>query len=201
MKVLVGCEFSGIVREEFKKLGWDSWSCDLLKTEIPSKKHLMKDIKQVDLSVFDLLIVHPPCTYLSNSGARWHAIKKKEQEDAVDFVRYFLCAQVKHIAIENPVGVLSTIIGPPTQIVQPWWFGVDQNKRTCLWLHNLPKLYKTDVVPGIFRDHAVHYRGPLGNRSQDRSKTYKGFATAMAVQWTNYLTGTKHEIKKVWEKL
>lgn len=197
MKLIVSCEFSGIVREEFKLLGWDAWSCDLLDTEQPGQ-HIKDDIRKQDLSKYDLMIAHPPCTHLCVSGARWFKGKENLQKDSLDFVKFHLDAPIKYSAVENPIGIISTYIRKPDQIVQPWWFGEDDNKATCLWLKNLPKLKQTDMVPKIFRDSTVHRCSKSNTRWMERSRTFKGFAHAMAVQWTNYLTGSNYTIKKVW---
>lgn len=197
MKLIVSCEFSGIVREEFKKLGWDTWLCDLLATEQPGQ-HIKGDICKQDLSIYDLMIAHPPCTHLCVSGARWFKGKEKLQREALEFVRFHLETDIKYIAVENPIGIISTHIKKPDQIVQPWWFGEDDNKATCLWLKNLPKLKQTDIVPKYFRNNTVHRTTRSDTRWMERSRTFKGLAHAMAVQWTNYLTGSNYTIKKIW---
>lgn len=197
MKMIVSCEFSGIVRNAFANLGWDAYSCDLLNTEQPGQ-HFKQDIKTLDLTNFDLMIAHPPCTHLCSSGARWFKYRKDLQVQALEFVRFHLNAPIRYIAIENPVGVISSHICKPTQIVQPWQFGEDENKAICLWLKNLPKLTPTDIVPKIFRDNSVHTATRSDHRWKERSRTFKGFAQAMAVQWTNFLTGSNYKINKIW---
>lgn len=140
MRVLVGCEFSGIVRDAFKAKGHDAWSCDLLPSERPGK-HIQYDILSViDIlhEKFDLAIFHPPCTYLAVSGARWFANRQTEQHQALDFVKRLLDAPIARIALENPVSVISTKIRKPDQIIQPYMFGHGETKATCLWLKNLP---------------------------------------------------------------
>src|SRR5688572_15687851 len=136
MKVLVGCEYSGIVREEFAKLGNDAWSCDHLTSEIPGQ-HMEGDVLEVLDQGWDLAIFHPPCTYLAVSGARWFKYRQKEQQEALEFVRQLLEAPIPKIALENPISIISTKIRKPDQIIQPWMFGHGETKATCLWLKNL----------------------------------------------------------------
>jgi hypothetical protein len=130
---------------------------------------------------WDLMIAHPPCTHLASSGARWFKEKQKEQREAIAFVRKLLFAPIEKICIENPIGVLSTHIGKPQQIIQPWWFGHGETKATCLWLTNLPGLDATNIVEG--RMPRVHYASPGPNRWKERSRTLQGIADAMAEQW------------------
>lgn len=179
-RVLVACEFSGIVREAFRALGWNAWSCDLLPTEQPGR-HLIGDVRRYLHDGWDLLIAHPPCTYLSASGARWWAQRKIRQRAAVHFVLQLLHAPIPHIALENPIGVLSTVLRKPDQIVQPYQFGHGEVKATCFWLLNLPHLVPTHTVSG--RDPTCHYQTPSPNRWKIRSRTYLGIARAMAQQW------------------
>lgn len=180
MKVLVACEFSGIVRDAFIAHGHDATSIDLLETERPGP-HIVGDVRDIDLSVYDLMIAHPPCTHLAVSGARWFKDKVEEQAEALDFVRYLLDAPVGRIALENPISVISSRIRKPDQIVQPWMFGHGETKATCLWLKNLPLLTPTDVVEG--REGRVHREPPSPDRWKNRSRTYEGLAAAMAAQW------------------
>jgi site-specific DNA-cytosine methylase len=181
MKVLVACEYSGIVREAFKKKGHDSWSCDLLPTEI-SGQHFQGDIFEF-LKSFnpDLMIAHPPCTHLAVSGARWFKEKIEEQKEALAFVEALLNFPVKKIALENPISIISSRIRKPSQIIQPWMFGHGETKATCLWLKNLPCLVPTQIVEG--REHRVHNLPPSADRGKIRSKTFQGIADAMAEQW------------------
>lgn len=145
MKVLVACEFSGIVREAFRHKGHDAWSCDLLPTEVKGQ-HIQDDIlKHLDEG-WDLMIAHPPCTHLAISGARWFVKKQEKQRKALEFVLILLNAPVEKIALENPIGVISTYIRKPDQIIHPWQFGHEARKTTCLWLKNLPFLSPTKVV-------------------------------------------------------
>lgn len=145
MKVLVACEFSGIVREAFRAVGCDAWSCDLLPSEIPGN-HIQGDVLSIIHDGWDLMIAHPPCTHLAVSGARWFGAKKAEQADALEFVRLLMAAPIEHIAVENPISIISSRIRKPDQIIQPWQFGHGETKTTCLWLKNLPLLKPTDVV-------------------------------------------------------
>lgn len=180
MRVLVACEFSGTVREAFKRRGHDAWSCDLLPSEIPGQ-HIQGDIRSLDLSAYDLLIAHPPCTHLAVSGARWFKDKQQEQAKALDFVRYLLAAPVPRIALENPVSVISSKVRKPDQIIQPWQFGHGETKTTCLWLKGLPSLAPTQIVEG--RHPRIHWMAPSEGRWKERSRTYPGIAEAMAAQW------------------
>lgn len=180
MKVLVACEFSGIVRNAFQKLGNRASSCDLINSELPGY-HFKEDVRGILHLGWDLMIAHPPCTYLASSGARWFKGREKEQQDAINFVLELMSAPINMICIENPIGVLSTKIRKPDQIIQPWMFGHGETKATCLWLKNLPKLIPTHVVEGRFP--RIHKMGPSQNRSMNRSRTYTGIAEAMAEQW------------------
>ena len=182
LKVLVACEYSGTVRESFTRHGHDAMSCDLLPTEIPGN-HYQGDVFDLDLSVFDLMICHPPCTHLAVSGARWFPQKRADgsQQAALEFVRRLLDAPVPMIALENPVSIISSQIRKPDQIIQPWMFGHGETKATCLWLKNLPTLMPTDVVDG--REARVHRMPPGPDRWKERSRTFVGIAEAMAMQW------------------
>ena len=181
MRVLVACEFSGVVRNAFIARGHDAWSCDLLPTEGSPKKHFTCDVKLVLHMPWDLMIAHPPCTHLAVSGGRWFKNKKKEQEAALNFVWRLMSAPIPRIALENPVSIISSRIRKPDQIIQPWQFGHGETKATCLWLKNLPKLVPTDIVPG--REAKVHRAPPSPDRWKIRSRTYPGIAKAMAAQW------------------
>jgi len=180
MRVIVACEFSGIVRDAFIKAGHDATSCDLLPTESKGP-HLQCDILDVDLAQYDLMIAHPPCTHLAASGARWFKGKQKQQQEALDFIEFLLNAPINKIALENPVGIISTQIKKPTQIIQPWQFGHGETKATCLWLKSLPKLKPTNIVSG--RASRIHRMSKSKNRWKLRSLTYQGIANAMASQW------------------
>lgn len=194
MKVLVACEYSGIVRDAFSAKGHDAWSCDILPTESKGN-HLQGDVLEHLDKGWDMMIAHPPCTHLAVSGARWFTEGKKSwslQEDALDFVRKLLDAPIDKIALENPVSVISTKIKKPNQIIQPFEYGHDVTKRTCLWLKNLPNLKPTKIVkPDIVlvngkkmsRMHYESFKLPSKERSKVRSKFYTGIAEAMADQW------------------
>lgn len=183
LKVLVACEFSGVVRRAFRALGHDAWSCDLLPAEDHSEHHLCGDVRQVLTQGWDLMIAHPPCTHLAVSGARWFKDKQAEQVEALDFVRLLLDAPIPRIAIENPISIISSRIRKPDQIIQPWQFGHGETKATCLWLKNLPLLQPTNIVDG--RAARVHRMPPGPDRWRERSRTFEGIAQAMAQQWGN----------------
>jgi len=182
MRVLVGCEYSGIVRDAFIAAGHDAMSCDLEPSETPGP-HYQGDVRDVLDGGWTLGIFHPPCTHLASSGARWFSARRPAQLEAIDFVRTLLASPIPHIALENPIGVLSTAIGPPSQIVQPFEYGHGETKATCLWLRGLPKLQPTNMVAG--REQRIHRMSPGPNRSRERSRTYPGIARAMAEQWSN----------------
>ena len=181
MKVLIACEFSGIVREAFKAKGHYAYSCDLLPTEIPSVNHIQDNVLNVINNNWDLMIAHPPCTHLAVSGARWFKDKVQEQKDALNFVKALMNAPIEKIAIENPISIISSKIKKPSQIIQPWQFGHGETKATCLWLKNLPLLLPTEIVEG--REARIHKMPPSANRGKERSRTYIGIAKAMAEQW------------------
>ena len=183
MKVLVACEYSGIVRDAFAAKGHDAWSCDILPTESPGN-HFQGDVLEHLDKGWDMMIAHPPCTHLAVSGARWFTEGKKPwslQEEALDFVRKLLNAPIDKIALENPISVISTKIKKPTQIIQPYQFGHGERKSICLWLNNLPKLKSTNLVEG--REQRIWKMPPSKNRSKLRSLFYTGIAQAMADQW------------------
>ena len=212
MRVLVGCEFSGIVRDAFIAAGHDAMSCDLLPSERPGPHHV-GDVRELLADGWDLAIFHPPCTHLAVSGARWFAEKRAEQAEALAFVRLLLDAPIPRIALENPVSVISSRIRKPDQIIQPWMFGTPETKTTCLWLNGLPALEPTDIVVPEWvhlskkgkRDNPTHFltgrttrvlkgaqlaqwerihREPPGpDRWKNRSRTLPGIAAAMAAQW------------------
>ncbi len=185
MKVLIACEFSGIVREAFKAKGHDAWSCDLLSTEIPGQ-HIQNDVLATLNDGWDLMIAHPPCTHLAVSGARWFKEKQKEQWDAIKFFMAFAefadrNLKVTKVCIENPVSIMSTIYRKPDQIIQPWQFGHGETKATCLWLSGLTLLKPTEIVSG--REARIHKMAPSKDRWKERSRTFQGIANAMAEQW------------------
>lgn len=187
MKILVACEFSGIVREAFRRQGHDAWSCDLLETEMTGP-HLIGDVRKIVDSDWDLMIAHPPCTHLAVSGARWFRDKQVEQEEALEFVRFLLDAPIPRIALENPVSIISSRVRKPDQIIQPWMFGHPETKATCLWLKGLPLLAPTLLVEK--REPRVHRMTPGPERWKNRSRTYTGIADAMALQWGGVSDGS-----------
>lgn len=181
MKILIACEFSGIVRDAFRSKGHDAWSCDILDTESKPFFHIKTDVKNIIYDGWDLMIAHPPCTHLAVSGSRWFINKQKEQKEALEFVSFLMNAPIEKICIENPISIISTKIRKPDQIIQPWQFGHGETKATCLWLKNLPKLIPTNIVEG--REPRIHKMTPSINRGKERSRTYQGIANAMAEQW------------------
>ena len=180
MRVLVACEFSGVVRDAFASLGHDAYSCDLLPSE-RFGQHIQGDALNYLEDGWDLMIAHPPCTHLAVSGARHFARKQAEQLEALKFVRFLMDAPSPRICVENPISVISSRIRKPDQIIQPWQFGHGETKATCLWLKNLPPLAPTNIVEG--REARVHKMPPGPNRWRERSRTFEGIAAAMAAQW------------------
>ena len=181
-KLLIACEFSGKVREAMRKKGVDAWSCDLLPSDVPGN-HIQEKLENVIGGDWDGIIAHPPCTRLAVSGARWFYLYKKEQEDALDFVRMIFDAKISKKCIENPVSIISSRIKKPSQIIHPWQYGHGETKATCLWLENLPLLVPEKIVPG--REPRIHRLPPSPNRWKLRSETYQGIADAMANQWSS----------------
>ena len=191
MKVLVACEYSGVVREAFAKKGHDAWSCDLLPTDQPSDKHIQGDVLEVINRGWDLIIAHPPCTHLSLSGAKYWAEKRADgrQQAAIKFVEDIWDADCPRICIENPVGALTkhSKLGKASVYIQPYEFGHAEQKRTGLWLKGLPKLKGTKFIdvkglPNKER-HRLHWLPPSEDRWKIRSTTFQGIADAMADQW------------------
>jgi site-specific DNA-cytosine methylase len=180
MKVLVACEFSGVVREAFAKKGHDAWSCDLLPTDIPGQ-HIEADVTEALSDSWDLIIAHPPCTHLAVSGARWFKDKQEEQKEAIKFFMTLVEAKADKICVENPISIMSTRYRKPDQIIQPWMFGHGETKSTCLWLKGVPLLIPTSIVEG--REARIHKLPPSKDRWKLRSITYQGIADAMANQW------------------
>jgi len=183
MKVLVACEFSGRVRDAFRDRGHNAWSCDYEPAEDSSPYHIQYNVLSYLNDGWDMMIAFPPCTHLAVSGARWFKYKQREQKEALQFIRYLMRANIEKIAIENPVGVISTKIRKPDQIIQPWQFGHPETKATCLWLKGLPLLKPTNIVEG--RYGRVWREPPSKDRWKNRSRTYLGIAEAMAEQWGN----------------
>lgn len=192
MDVLIGCEFSGIVRDAFIKRGHNAVSCDILPTDTPGP-HYQGDVRDLLDKGWDLAIFHPPCTYLCSSGLHWNKRRPERAlltHDAVLFFFQLVDAQIPRIAIENPIGCMSTHYRKPDQIVQPFWFGHPESKSTCLWLKNLPKLTPTNMLhlePGKRWTNQTpsgqNKLGPSADRWKLRSITYQGFANAMSEQW------------------
>ena len=216
MRVLVACEFSGRVRDAFRALGHDAWSCDLLDSEgVYKSYHFKGDVTKWLDKRWDLMIAHPPCTHLAISGRRWWKYRPQAQIEALEFVRLLLEAPVPRIAVENPVSVISSKIRMPDQVIQPWQFGHDESKRTCLWLKNLPPLEPTLITQN--RTDRGHNLTNTPWRWKIRSRTFRGIAKAMAEQWgclteeyyppdiprirtyTHIMPQVKHEKKKVFE--
>jgi len=205
MNVLIGCEESGVVRDAFRKLGHDAWSCDILPCSGDPTYHLQMDIfEAIKLKQWDLAIFHPPCTYLTTTGNKWMKPEFKERfpdriqqrKDAIKFFIDLYNVDIPKIAIENPVGVMSSEWRKPDQYIHPYYFGDPHSKKTGLWLKNLPKLVPTNIVEPLFyiyknggRDpiwHVETMKLPPDERSRARSKTFQGFADQMAVQWSNF---------------
>jgi len=183
MRVLIGCEFSGVVRRVFRERGHDAWSVDLLPSEDDSQYHIVGDVVERLDDGWDLAIFHPPCTRLTVAGARWFKGREHEQAEAIAFAERLWDAPIPRKALENPIGVLSTRsrLGKPSQIIQPWQFGHGETKATCLWLHGIAPLVPTDIVDG--REARIHKMAPSPHRWKERSRTYAGIAAAMADQW------------------
>lgn len=192
MNVLVACEFSGIVRDAFAARGHEAFSCDLLPSERPGN-HIRGDVREIMRYAYkwDLMIAHPPCTHLAVSGARWFKEKQKEQAEALEFARFLMEMPIPMICVENPVSIISSRIRKPDQIIQPWMFGEDASKTTCLWLKGLPPLRPTLVIKKTRYSNQTasgqNKLTPSPDRWKERSRTYQGIADAMATQW-----GTKY---------
>ncbi len=198
MRVLVACEFSGIVREAFARRGHDAWSCDLLPSERPGN-HIQDDVREVLDNGWDMMIAHPPCTFLANSGVRWLFQDSKYMtkelrwdylREAADFFKKLLNAPIPHIAVENPIPhkyAIELIGKKYDQLIQPWQFGAPYSKATCLWLKNLPPLKPTKIIPKNQVQQQVWKEPPSKERWKNRSRTYRGIAEAMAEQWGSIL--------------
>ncbi len=195
MRLLVACEYSGTVRDAFIRQGHDAMSCDLLPTDAPGP-HYQGDVADIINDGWDMMIAHPPCTYLSVSGMHWTARGLRDPqltEDALAFVKFLINAPIERIAVENPISVISSRIRKPDQIINPWQFGHDASKRTCLWLKGLPLLTPTEIIePRIVNgkkrwanqtDSGQNRLPPSEDRWKIRSETYEGIANAMATQW------------------
>ena len=185
MRVLVACEESQIVTIHLRALGHEAYSCDLEPQSGGYPEwHLQRDVREVLTDGWDMMIAFPPCTHLASSGARWFAEKRRDgrQREAIEFFLTLAIAPIEKIAIENPVGIMSSEWRPPDQVIQPWQFGHGVTKKTCLWLQGLPKLKPTKIVEG--REEAVINMAPSPDRPKLRSRTFPGVAAAMAEQWT-----------------
>ncbi len=184
MRVLVACEYSGRVRDAFRAKGHDAWSCDLLECEADPRWHLQQPVEEILDQGWDLMVAHPPCTYLAISGM-WATYSGKRDpaltDQAMDFVRLLMAAPIPRWCLENPVSMISTTIRKPDQIIQPWEYGHGEVKTTCLWLHNLPKLRPTSYADG--REQRILKLPPSPDRWKERSRTYQGIADAMGDQW------------------
>jgi len=200
MRILAACEYSGRVRQAFRDLGHDAWSCDLLESEDGSPYHIQGDVfDAVKDQHWDMMIVFPPCTYLAVSGLHWGKRipgRAEKTDEAVSFVQKLLNLPIERIALENPVGCISTRIRKPDQILQPYNFGEDASKKTCLWLKNLPPLTPTQYVEPRMVEGKPRWAnqtgsgqnklGPSPDRWKERSRTYIGIAEAMALRWGNF---------------
>lgn len=197
MRVLIACEYSGAVRDAFIRAGHDAMSCDLLPTEVAGP-HYQGDVRDVIGDGWGLMVAHPPCTYLCSSGLHWNKRRPERAQqtaDALDFVRMLLDAPIERIALENPIGCISTQVRKPTQTIQPWQFGHDASKATCLWLKNLAPLTPTQTIAPRMVDGRKRWANqtdsgqnrlpPSADRWKIRSETYQGIADAMAAQWGN----------------
>lgn len=188
LKVLVACEESQAVTKEFRRLGHDAFSCDILPCSGGHPEwHIQGDVLPELNKGWDLIIAFPPCTHLSVSGARWfnEKIKDGRQQKSIDFFMSFFGAGCECIAVENPISIMSTKYRKPDQIIQPWQFGHGETKATCLWLKGLPKLKPTEIVEG--REQRIWKMPPGPERSKLRSKTFPGIAKAMAEQWSEFV--------------
>ena len=183
MRVLVACEHTGRVRNAFRRLGHDAWSCDLLPADDSSPFHIQGDVREVLGDGWDMLIGFAPCTHLAVSGARWFAAKRADgrQGEGIEFFMTLANADIPLIALENPIGIMSTEWRKPDQIIQPWQYGHGETKATCLWLKGLPTLEPTNIVEG--REPRIWKMTPGPDRGKKRSETFQGIADAMALQW------------------
>lgn len=184
MRILIACEFSGIVRDAFIKQGHDAVSCDLISSDRPGP-HINGDVLTILKDGWDLMVAHPPCTHLSVSGARYFKAKRESgvQQEAIEFFMELINAPIPRICVENPVCIMSSEYKKPDQYIQPWQFGHGETKKTGLWLKNLPLLTPTNIVEG--RADRIHKLPPSPDRWKLRSMTYQGIGDAMANQWTN----------------
>lgn len=193
-RILIACEFSGSVRDAFNEQGYDATSCDLFDSVSPGP-HYKGDVRNILNDGWDMMIAHPPCKHLCISGRAHWAKKQELQQEAIDFVRELMAAPIPHIAIENSVGILSTVIRKPDQIVHPYQFGDPYPKATCWWLKNLPLLHPTEIVEIPPENEKYIYR-LIGKDSMVASLTPKGMASAMADQWGAW-TSVQRELFEV----
>jgi len=217
LNVLIACEFSGAIRNEFRKLGHNAYSCDIVPSEDNSPYHYQCDVRNViNAYEWDLMIAHPPCTYLTVSGNRWykdeykHLYPNRQQQraDAIEFFKTLINAPIPHIAVENPIGIMSSVFRKPDQIIQPWQFGDPFQKSTCLWLKDLPLLKHTNVVDkgqffewvdpktGKTKRQAQWYMDAFKGKSPEerqkiRNRTFKGIAEAIAEQYSEFVLNYK----------
>ena len=199
IKILVACEFSGIIREAFRKRGFDAYSCDILPAEDRSPFHIQDDVQNILNDGWNLMIAHPPCTFMANSGVRWlwedsrysiAAIRWEKLCNSVKFFKNLYFSNIPHIALENPIPhkyAIAMLGLKYDQIIQPWQFGEPYSKATCLWLRNLPPLKATKIIPKSQIKQAVWKEPPSKERWKNRSRTYKGIAEAMAEQWGKFM--------------
>jgi hypothetical protein len=199
MKILVACEFSGTVRDAFIRGGHEAWSCDLLPSEKPGN-HYQGNVLDIICDGWDLMVAHPPCTFLTVAANKWmkpefadrFPDRPQQRKEAVNFFMAMINAPIPQIAVENPIGVISSRYRKPDQVVQPWMFGHGETKATCLWLKGLPRLIPTHIDGDLFaaetppeREQRLHNLPPSPTRWMERSKTFQGIADAMATQWGN----------------
>ena len=196
MKILVACEESQAVTKEFRKLGHEAYSCDILPTSGSNPEwHMQQDVTELLTQDWDMIIAFPPCTHLAISGARHFAQKQADgrQQQGIDFFMLFANAKCEKICIENPIGIMSSLWRKPDQIVQPWMFGHAESKATCFWLKGLPKLVETNNVKAVYdslpknQQQRIHYLPPSKDRGHLRSKTFEGIAKALATQFSDFV--------------
>lgn len=220
-RILIACEESDEVRGRFEALGFDAWSCDLQENRNPNAKHYQGNVFDIINDGWDAMIAFPPCTHLAVSGARHFEQKRKDgrQQEGIDFFMQMINAPIEHISVENPMGIMSTIYKKPSQIIQPYFFGDEAQKTTCLWLKNLPLLYH-NKTPNLFDTDITHvgkgdmiefiskkgvkksqpkwyadaFKLNADERSKVRSKTFPGIANAMATQWSEYIMNNEKAV-------
>ena len=184
MRVLIACEESQAVTIELRRIGHEAYSCDIIPCSGGHPEwHIQQDVIPLLTQKWDMILAFPPCTHLAVSGAKWFAAKRADgrQQNAIDFFMQFANSDCPRIAIENPVGIMSTVWRKPDQIIQPWQFGHGETKKTCLWLKGLPLLIPTEIVEG--REQRIWKMSPSEDRAKNRAKTFPGIARAMAEQW------------------